>query len=406
MKPFPIAIVAAFWTVPAVQGQGLMDIGSTFDDGVRLPFAFSVSSSLGYDSKPGANSSSGGGGHLPSDSEGSGFWRNGFTLNYPLGRANNRFNLDANYSNTWYFKASPGTQGIHHAGGVNLLFQREVSERFSFGDSLHLAYQTQPDFQVGASINRPTGGYFSGSNDLWADYKWSTRFSTKTSYTVSNIDYDEESLSTESNTRHELSEMVRYALTRRTAATFEYRFSVSEFPDNPNAESKSHYLLLGVERPLGRFVSMSVSAGGEWRAYDGPLGSRVSPHVEGAINYRARENTTFRLYYRSGLEDTGSAGVQSNMSMRAGLSMTHQFGAGLSMTLGVNSVNSDYTRGAAGVNNRQEDTLETSLGLNYYHHLWRRFGLNAGYTFSMVDSDDPFSEYKRHYLSLGLSAQF
>jgi hypothetical protein len=144
----------------------------------------------------------------------------------------------------------------------------------------------------------------------------------------------------------------------------------------------------------------------EWRAYDGPLGSRTSPHVEGAIDYRARENTTFRLYYRSGLEDTGRAGVQSNSSMRAGLSMTHKFGGGLSATLGVNSVNSDYTRGAPGVNNRKEDTLETSLGLNYYHHLWRRFGLNAGYTFSMVNSDDKFSEYKRHNLSLGVSAQF
>ena len=138
----------------------------------------------------------------------------------------------------------------------------------------------------------------------------------------------------------------------------------------------------------------------------GPIGNRTAPHVEAALNYHARANTTFRFYYSSGLEDTGSAGVQSSFSRRTGLSVTQRLARGLSFDAAVNYVNSDYTRGGEGIDDREEDTIYLSAGLNYSRHLWRRLYMNANYTFSTVSSDDPFSEYERHRVSLGVSATF
>jgi hypothetical protein len=306
----------------------------------------------------------------------------------------------------WYFDPPEGVEELQNTGGLTVNYLRQVNERLSFGDALYLTYQTQPDFQVGSSITRPNSGYFYGSNNFWVNYRWSTHFSTMTSWTASAISYDDETHQDENNTRQLFSEKLRYALTQRTAVSLEYRFGLTDYPDNPAANSESNYLLFGVERPLSRFISMSVNGGAEWRAYDSALGNETAPIIEAAIDYRARENTTFRWYYRSGLEDTGSAGTQSNTTIRTGLTMSHRFGQGLSLNVALNGIRKDFLKSPTVMESRTEDTFEVTAGLSYHRHLWRRFGLNASYSFSMVNSDDEFSEYNRHQASLGISAQF
>jgi Putative beta-barrel porin 2 len=406
-KHISIAILAASCTLGKVRGQGLMDIGRpVFEDGARLPFSLSVSSAAGWDSEPGAGSSTGSGSQLPSDGPGSAFWENAIDLYYPVGHGRSRLNIRANYSGTLYFDPPPGTQEFQNIGGLHLDYFRQINQRLSITDSAHLSYQTEPNYQIGASINRPTSGYYYGSNTFRASYNWSTRFSTVTSYTASFISYDDEALQDENNNSHLFSESLRYSLTRRTTALLDYRYSFTTYPDNPAADSQSHFILLGANRPLGRFLSMSLSGGAEFRSYDGPLGSETAPYGEAAINYHARENTTLRLYYRGGLEDTGTAGLQSNFSHRTGLAMTHRFTPRLSLDLAVDNVNSEVSDGPVGAAASQGDLLHARAGLTYSRPLWRRLNLNASYSFSTVSSDDPFAEYERHRVSLGVSGNF
>lgn len=410
MKHLAIAIGAASCALSAAHGQGLMDIGSNLGDGVRLPFSLFISSSAGWDSNPRASSSTGprngpGAGTLP-EGAGSTFWQNAFNLHYPLGRGRHRFSVTADYSNTWYFDPPQGTREFQNTGGLHLDYFRPISQRLTLGDTAYFTHQTAPDFQVGASINRPTSGYYYFSNNLSARYNLTSRLSAVTSHTVSSISYDEEALQGENNITHVVSEGLRYSLTQKTTATLDYRLRFSQYPDNPAADSRSHFILLGVRRPIGRFLSMSLSGGAEFRSYDGPLGSRTDPYSEGAINYHARKNTTFRAYFRSGVEDTGSAGSQSSLSQRAGLALSQRLAPGLSLSASLDYINSDFTGSPVGLKNRKEDTFYTSVGLNYYRRLWRRLGLNANYSYSMVSSDDPFSEYQRHRVSLGLSTTF
>lgn len=407
VRQLAIAMGVALCAGSHARAQGLKDIGPLFDDEVRLPFSFSIASAAGWDSRPGAGSSTGDNDSLPSDGGGSGFWQNSFDIHYPVWEGRHRFTIDANFSNTWYFDPPVGTQEFNNAGGLDALYTGQIDSRLTIGNNLHVIHQTEPDFSVGTSINRPTSGYFSGSNRLWAIYKLSNRFSAETSFTASGISYDDEEVEDENNFTGTFSEKLRYALTLRTTATLEYRYSFSQYPDNPAADSTSNFILIGVDRPLGRFLSMSLSGGEEFRSYDGPLGERTAPYAQAAINYRARENTTFRLYYRSGLETTGRAGRQSNSSRRMGLELTHRFTPRLSFNMAVDSIQSDFSGGGAtGLLNSTEDTLHASLGLHYSRPLWRRFNFDANYTYAMVDSDEEAAEYQRHRVSMGVSARF
>ena len=113
---------------------------------------------------------------------------------------------------------------------------------------------------------------------------------------------------------------------------------------------------------------MSVRGGGSC-SYDSTLGDETSPYSEASLNYHALKNTTFRCYYRGGLEDTGAAGQQTNFSRRIGLAMTHRFTPRLSSDVSVDNINSDYSGSPTGLEDRQEDTSHSSVGLSYFRLL-------------------------------------
>ncbi len=392
--------------LPAVSsGQSLWDFGSRFDEKVRMPFSLRLSSAAGWDSRPGASSASRDGNNEV-ESGGSAFWRNSIVLHYPLELENNRFDFDLDYSNTWYEDPPPGTRRTLHTGHAMLNYQRGFSPRLTIGNTAQFSHQGDPNFDLGATILRPTRGYSTGSNRLWAEYKWGPRFSTTTSYSFNAITYDEDSLKSENYITHTFGETFRYALTARTTSTFDYRYSFTRYPDNDAADSQSNYLLLGVERPIGRFFSATVKGGVEFRSYDGPLGNINAPTQEVSLNYLGLHNTTFSAFYRGGLEAMGRPGSQSNLTRRAGVRMTHHFTPTLSMNIGLDGVSTDYSKGTSGQRNEKLKTFHDVIGLRYSRPLGQRLRFDADYSFSMISSDDPLNEYSRHLFSLGVSGNF
>jgi len=405
-------IVPAFAScgLTTVCAQGLRDIGARFDDEVKLPFSLILASSAGWDSNPQAGSfegpQAGGPGDVSLEGSGSAFWENTMALHMPAGNKRDRFYLEGNLATTMYADPPPGTEEFQLTGGLSASYVRVANSRLSYGDTIHLSRQTEPDLATGTPVNRPTGGYFSGSNRLWVSYGWSTRCTAITSWVVDVFEYDEIAQRAENSIRHLFSEELRYALTTRTTATLSYRFGLNRYPDSPGEDSTSHFLLLGADRPLGRFFSMSLKGGVEFRSYEGELGSTSEPYVESAIQYHARVNTTFRWYLRSGLEDSGSPGTQSRSSLRTGLSASQVLAPGLTLNAGVNLVDYSGSSDSSTFGGGQEDTLEGLIGLNYSRRLWRKFTFNADYTYSTMSSDDPLSDYQRHRVSVGMGASF
>lgn len=395
MKNFAFAILSCAIGLSTARSQGLLSIGANRDYEDKVPFSVTVASSVGYDSN--MNSSS-------VDEHSSGYVQNGVSVYYPMGDKRNHLNLGAHYSNIWYFDPAEGSEEMYHNARVTLDFVRQISPRLLISDSFYLAYETEPDMLIGASVNRRTNQYLYGYNNVSVSYAWTQRFSTVTGYTITGIWYEDSALQNSDSLTHIFSNQFRYSLSRTTTATLDYRFQVISYDSNPDADSTSHFILAGVDHSFSPTLAGSLRGGVEMRSYDGPLGDRDVPYLEAALNYRAGKNTTLRWFHFLGLDDSDQAGFHSGYSYRTGLSVDQRLTDRLNGTLALHYIYQEYTDSPVGLPDQTDNTFAGSVGLDY--RLWRNIGLNASYWYSNVSSDNAFREFDRHRVSVGVTATF
>jgi opacity protein-like surface antigen len=394
MKHFAFAVLSCVIGLTTARSQGLLSIGANRDFEEKVPFSVTVASSVGYDSN--MNSSA--------EEHESGYWQNGVSLYFPTGDKRNHLNLGLHYSNIWYFDPAPGSDEFYNNGRVTLDFVRQISPRLLIADSLYVAYETEPDYLIGASVNRRTNQYLYGYNNFSVTYAWTQRFSTVTGHTITGIWYEDDILEGSNNLTNIFHNQFRYSLSRTTTVTLDYRYSITEYEDNPDADSQSHFILLGVDHSFSPQLAGSLRGGVQLRSYDGPLDDRDVPYVEGALNYRVGKNTTLRWYHWLGLEDQDLAGFQSGFSYRTGLTVEQRLTDRLTGSLSAHYIWQEYSESPVGLPDQTDNTFAGSVGLDY--RIWRNIGLNASYWYTNVDSDSPFREYERHRVSVGITATF
>jgi hypothetical protein len=395
MKNFAFAILSCSFGLTVAHGQGLLSIGATRDYEDTIPFSVTVASSVGWDSN--MNSSS-------VDEHESGYWQNGVSIYYPMGDKRNHLNLGAHYSNIWYFDPAEGSDEFYNNARFTLDFVRQISPRLLISDSFYIAYETEPDFLVGASINRRTSQYLYGYNNLSVSYAWTPRFSTVTGYTITGIWYEDDDLDGNDALTHTISQQFRYSLSRTTTATLDYRFQVVDYDNNPTADSTSHFVLAGVDHSFSPNLAGSIRGGAQFRSYDGPPGDRTEPYGEAALNYRVGKDTTLRWFHFLGMDDSELAGFASGYSYRTGLTLEQRLADRLTGHLSLQYVYQEFSDSPIGAPDQEDNTFAGSVGLDY--RLWRNIGLNASYWYTNVDSDNPFREYERHRVSFGVTATF
>ncbi|OAI55825.1 hypothetical protein AYO49_01110 [Verrucomicrobiaceae bacterium SCGC AG-212-N21] len=522
----PWILVLAFMALaPAAQAQGLLGIGPLFESDALDQLSVTFDTEFGWDSNPGGAPSetvapsapvsaplidpatgvavpgaSAPGSSSPSEKtstqdEGSAYWQNQISLLYPILRGRNTLSLSADYSRKWYLNAPPGVDEIADSGTFSIDFTRDVTRRLRISDRLYISHETEPNYDIGVSDNRPTGGYWFGGNEITGTYQWTRRFSTATKYTFTSYKNDDEE-SDESTSgvdlgnatpgveslgiaptlapepavgdsmadrvEHTFSQQFRYAFAQQTTGTLEYRYHVAEYEEGHESEnSRSHYLLVGVERDLGRRLKASLNAGVEHRIYERPLGSRTAPYAESALVYQAGKKTKLRWFQRLGMEESTiprtpreeSAPVvpipppvqpvalappapgapaapavaqplppaepvqpletdesalndpQSQFSYRTGLSLQEQLTPRISLELSISYVHSTtLSDTSSNFLEQDEDTIDGSISLSY--RLWRNVNLRAGYAYSTVLTSNALREYDRQSVFLGMSATF
>jgi len=395
MKKSASVIIAAFAAISAVHAQGLLSIGANRDFDEQLPFSVTVASSVGWDSN--MNTS-------PYNEQESGYWQNGVSLAYATGNRRNHFLIGAHYSNIYYFDPAPGDEDVYHNARLTIDYSRDLSPRMNLSDSFYIAYEAEPDYLIGASANRRVNQYLYAYNHLALSYAWTRRFQTTTSYTISGVAYEDSQFENEDHLSHIFGQQFRYSLTRTTALTFDYRFQFVHYDNNEDADSISHYALVGVDHSFSPRLAGSVRVGAQYREWDGDLGDDVSPYLEGAINYKAGKDTILRWYHWFGMDDSELAGFLESYSYRTGLSVDHRLTPRLTGSLALHYIHQEFTDSPDGLEDMADDTFAGSVGLDY--RVWRNVSLNANYWFTSTSSDNPDREYDRHRVSLGVSATF
>jgi len=415
LRPGSVALLG----IMGIVGSGEAQMGPDPRDPDVSPLTFSVGSSVGFDSLNYKDNSREA--RLPIElSDGSmrevivdetvedisSAYANAFVaMAYGKRSQTTPWSVRSSFGASYYFDPPPRVDDVFYNGRLDLNVEHRFSERLSLSNHSYVSYESEPDFAIGASTARRTDQYLYGYNALFLDYAWNPRLSTRSGYIFSTILYQDDQLSdTSDRFDHAFRQSSSYMLASRTSAVGEYRLRYIDYGTLDGYDSLSHYALAGIDHAWSDRMTITSRAGAEFRDTD-RFGSQTSPYLEAALGYALGERTSLRWYNVLGLDNSELAGFEKQMSYRTGLVGSHQFTERFSGLGGVHYVYSDFSGPVAeGIGGYSENQLSASVGLQYL--LFGSVNLNAGYSFTVVDSGIELRDYTRHMASLGLSTSF
>jgi opacity protein-like surface antigen len=376
--------------------QGLSSIGHNMDSEFarKMPFSWYVGAMVGYDSNPLA---------VPNHEKSSSYISLTIGADYNTGdRKRTAIDFHISYSPLFYLDAPRGLDDYQTNARLGFDWRHRVNPRLTLTDSAYLAYEVEPDFNIGATVARRTDQYFYAYNSFAAAYAWTRRFSTVTSYTISGVSYDSNQESGEDYLTHIFANEFRYAWTRRTTAALTYRYAIGNY-DNGIGDYTSQYILIGIDHRFTPRLTGSFRVGGEFRDRDFG-GNESDPYFEGSLTYLVSRRTDVRAYSRIGFQDSDIIDYGKRYGYRFGVTASHRLNSRLSGNVSAHYIRDEFSQG--GSSSFNEDVIALSAGVEYA--IWKNVSLNAGYSFTTTNNDSPGNrpEYDRHNVQFGVNARF
>ena len=253
-----------------------------------------------------------------------------------------RLSLDTSAGVTYYWQhISNQDYDINLQG--HFVLQYKATPRLTLGSDVLIAYLTEPSFNYGVGLNTRAGNYLYTLDTFSARYLWAPRFSTVTHYTLTVINYDDNSVGIlQDRVENNFGNEFRFLLTPVTALLGEYRLELVHYTQAQNPlDSTTHFVLGGFDHTFNPRLNVTVHAGAQFRSYsDG--GTRNSPYVEANLNYTVGRRTTLSWINHYGLEEPDVENSQNPTVFRTGLEGKFRLTPRISTTLGVYYAHSDY----------------------------------------------------------------
>lgn len=301
-----------------------------------------------------------------------------------------------------YLDDAPRNDDTFYAARAAFNIAHEISQRLKISNNFYAAYEVEPNTAIGATTTLWNGQYFYGYENFNVSYAWSRRVTTTTSYTIDGIFYDDAFISaSEDRLSHIIAQQFAYALSPRTQLVAEYRYRNVNFKNRSDVDFQSHYALAGVDHAWSQRLTTSVRGGAEF--FSSERTDQVAPYGEFALDYFVDRQTSIRWFSAIGFDATELQQFDSRYSFRTGLNANHQVDRRLGLNGGVSYVYSDFDGGDI-IPSVTENSIFLSAGLSYL--LFSNVSLNANYTYTILSSDDPFREFDRNRVALGMSASF
>ena len=345
------------------------------------------------------------------DKQGTGYTSGSVKLDYDFGSPRTRFTLDAEFGATYFWDQIQSVGAANRDYDINnyvrLLLQHKASPRLTLNMAVYLAYQTEPDFTLTQGLNRRAGNYFTTSDRFGASYSWTPRFSTATSYNLNAVHYDDSTVGQfEDRFENTFGNEFRFLLLPPTTLVAEYRIQISSYLHESIRDSVSQYFLGGVDHEFNPRFRGSFRAGAQFRDYE-QGNNRTSPYFEGSLIYVFGKQTSVEWTTRYSIEDADVVSHQGRETFRTGLRGNYDFTARIRGSLSVNYTHDDYQSFnslSAAAPGFTEDLFDMGLALRY--SVTRYFGVEAGYNYTDVSSDEPFREYSRNRYWAGVNVTF
>lgn len=337
--------------------------------------------------------------------QGSAFTSGNVILDYTFGDPRLQLKLNAGGGASYYLEhVSVQNYDIDLKGALGITYK--ASPRLTLGSTLLVEYLSEPDFNAPGGLNSRVGNYLYTTDNIFAAYNWSQRFSTKTSYTFEAYNYDNNTVGAFSNrVSNTFGNEFRLQLVPTTSLAAEYRYDIVTY-DNGSLDSTTHFALGGIDHTFNPRLSASLRGGAEFRSYNS-VGDLTTPYFEGTVTYALGKRVSMSWNSHYGLEEPGVIGSQSRTTFRTGLQTKFNLTSRISSTLDLYYVHDDYpafTSGLVVTPGFTENTFDGNLSVRYA--ITPLFGVQAGYHYTDINSDLQVREYSRNRVFAGVSLSF
>jgi hypothetical protein len=387
----------------------------------RLPFHLSASVRSGYDDN--VNTSS-------VNQEGSPFSGANLSLTYDFGTPRTKLSLGAGAGVTYYWDkiSTAGTNNYDTNENLSFSLTHKVNPRLTLSTVDYLTYQSEPDFSISQGVNHRSGNFFFTEDKFSADYLWTPRFSTSTSYTFTALNYDDIATGIfEDRFENVFGNEFRFLIWPTTSLIAEYRFELVNYTHEGEViapavfingvkvapatrlerDSTTQYLLAGFDHIFNPRFSVTFRGGAQFRDFS-QGSNESSPYFEGTLKYVLGKQTSVAWTNSYGLEASDAAQSQSRQTFRTGVTAKHDFTPRISGNLAAYYENDDYkgTTTSLGTVNPSftQQSLDIAVSLRYA--VTRSLGLEAGYNYTDVTSDMNFTDYSRNRYWGGVNFNF
>jgi hypothetical protein len=408
MKKEMIAGCILLASLGAVSGQGLYDIAPSDKVQEGLPITWSAGASLGYDDNV-----------TPTVVAGPGYKEKSGYISAYVGAAwatvtpQTTWDIYGRIGGTFYFDApsSMSNDGYGEARlGIN--WAHRVSERLRFSSRNYLAYEMEPDYNYGLTLDRQLDPYFHWTTDNAVGYKWSERWATYTGFRYNGVKYDDRASRNDRN-QFTLYHQFRYRSSEQTVWTFDYRYTATR-ADGAAQDSNSQYLLLGIEHRFSPNTVGVLKFGAQLRSPE-KGDNKTQPFFEGAIRSQVNEQFSIRAFARYSMEEYGTSfgpyAYDYNNAFRLGITGSYIVSPQWTIFGGINYVRTDMANASLpAVSDLDQNLWNLNIGFSYKVKESLYVTGSYNYTNSSANGGGGFAEDSRTYsqnrASLGIRYEF
>lgn len=332
---------------------------------------------------------------LPQERKGSMFSRVGMSLEMQRYSRRSLFTLNASLAHNYYWDKDE--EPVDYSGSFAVMYLYRVTPRLQVTAQANIAYISQPD------LSRPNtpqqeiqGDLINSLVRLDAAYRITPRFSITGTANYDSNRYTETTEQSGDFDSYTFGIEARYLWTPRLTLLGELRRASTVYSSRDDINSNTNYLLFGGEFVLSQRLTGSLRLGAANKSFD-TGDQQTAPYVESTVAYRSTARSAITWTNRFGFEEPQSA-TDERLVYRANIAYRYTFNPHLQGNIGANIVH-ELTTSTLSDDETTVDTFELALGLEY--QLARNFSLTSSYTFTLLNTNTPNSDYYRNRLFLG-----
>lgn len=262
--------------------------------------------------------------------------------------------------------------------------------KLSVGFDQRFMFTTGPVIDIGGTADR-----LAYTTRLTSQYLASDKTSIEVNGSYSVVDYREDIYTSTYNLAND--NWLNYRYSPKLSLAMGVIIGYTGLEDQPDQTFQQ--LRLRAQYAIAEKVSLTASAGGEWRQYKSGIDDDLNPVWSLEAAYRPRDSTTLQLSFNQRFESSSRSGGQSYIYAGVTLRARQMLMQRLALNLSGTYSNSDYEATVEGVvADRDDDLILLRASLDFY--IRPRWTAGLFYDYQTRDSTLPELDFVRNRVGL------